>query len=259
MGFHLVLAAALAAAPAPAALPDTGAALPAPSLAPDPDYLFGHPRGTIGVRFGRTFARADSDVFDQTMDLFTLDRGDFDAFTFGVDVTSWVTESYDALISVTYSRSSANSEYIDWVGSDDLPIEQETRLSQLMASLGLKVYPTSRGRAVGQLAWIPRRMVPYVGLTGGLLRYSFEQSGEFIRFQTEDFDIVEDEVTTGGWTPVGQLLAGVELGLTSDAVLLLESRFTAASASPSESQDFRGFDRIDLMGLQATAGVALRF
>lgn len=143
------------------------------------------------------------------------------------------------------------------MGEDDQPIEQDMRFSQLMGTLGVKMYPASRGRAIGQLAWIPRRTVPYFGVTGGLLRYSFEQVGEFIDF--DSFGIFEDHVSAGGWTPVGQILAGVEIGFSPRTTVRLETRFTAARDAPGLDQDYYGYDSIDLMGLQATAGVALRF
>ncbi|HUH12155.1 MAG TPA: hypothetical protein VMK65_03560 [Longimicrobiales bacterium] len=239
--------------PVPSAVPDRVEASPA--IAQDPDFLFGPPRGSLGVRLGRGFARAGSDLFDESRERFTLGERDFDAWTLGLDVTYRAADWYDGTLSFTYSHASADSEYRDWVDNEDLPIEQRTTLSQLAATLGLKLYPMPRGRAVGSLAWIPARFTPYVGLQGGLLRYSFEQAGDFVDF--EDFGVYTDELTTGGVTPVGHLLGGVDVGLTARTLVRVEGRYALAAASVAD--DYLGYDDLDLSGFQATAGLAVRF
>ena len=60
-----------------------------PALAgaqPSPDFLFGSPKGMIGVRSGWVFASANSDLFTFVQRQLTVDRKDFNAPAIGVDV-----------------------------------------------------------------------------------------------------------------------------------------------------------------------------
>ncbi len=50
-----------------------------------PDFLFGAPRGSFGVRGSWVFARAGSDLFDFVQQHLTLDKSDFNAPAFGFD------------------------------------------------------------------------------------------------------------------------------------------------------------------------------
>ena len=53
---------------------------PAPCRAQSsPDFLFGSPKGMIGVRSGWMFASANSDLFTFVQDHLTVDRKDFNA------------------------------------------------------------------------------------------------------------------------------------------------------------------------------------
>jgi hypothetical protein len=66
---------------------DTAVAVAAPgdqdppgvSRSSSPDFLFGRPEGSIGVRGSWVFARAGSDWYDFVTDQLTIDTKDFDA------------------------------------------------------------------------------------------------------------------------------------------------------------------------------------
>lgn len=219
------------------------------------DFLFHTPYVTLGLHGGVSFLRGGGDVLGDAMDIFTLGHRDFYAGTFGADVGIWINSQLDAVLGLSYARSSKRSEYRDYVGTDNLPIQQTTSLSRVPLTASLRYYLLPRGRSVGRFAWVPSAVVPYVGGGGGWVYYSFRQVGEFVDYQT--LDIVNDRLHSSGWTPTAQVFAGVDYSLGRRAVLSAEARYDWASATPS--RDYLGYDSIDLSGLQTTLGISWRF
>jgi outer membrane protein W len=154
-----------------------------------------------------------------------------------------------------YSRTTTSSEVREFVDEFDLPITQQTRLSQLPLTGSLRFFPAGKGRQVGQYAWIARRVAPYIGAGGGVTWYRFRQWGEFVDFR--DLIIFADDLTSDGWAPTLQVLGGVEINLSRRLAVAVEARYHWADADLGP--DFTGFDPIDLSGLQTTGGLLIRF
>ena len=136
-----------------------------------PDFLFGKPRGTVGVRSGWMFASANSDLFTDIQDQFTVERKDFNAPAVGIDMDFALTPRASIVAGFDFSKSSKNSEYRDFVDNDRLPIMQTTSLREMNFSGSVKFALTPRGREVSSRAWIPAAITPYVGAGGGILQY----------------------------------------------------------------------------------------
>ena len=223
-------------------------------------FLFEAPRWTMTLRGGFDRALAGSDIFQFMTDTLTLSKGDFGGFTLGGDLAYSVTPRVDLGFGVGYVRARKVSEFREYVGSDDLPINQTTSFSRLPLTATLKAYLFPRGRSIGSFAWIPTRFSPYVGVGGGALYYEFMQEGEFV--DTDDsggdtFEIFYDRFWSGGWTPTAHALAGAEFALTPRLGFSTEGRYGWARSDLSA--DFVDFDRIDLSGLSATMGLTIRF
>jgi hypothetical protein len=73
----------------------------------------------------------------------------------------------------------------------------------------------------------------------------------------DDQAIFTDTLSSSRVTPTAHALAGVEYTLTPVVALTSEARYVWARGRMSD--DFQGFHRIDLSGLSATAGIAIRF
>lgn len=252
-----VCAAVLASAPAAAQRDD-----PRPDPAQrdrSPDFLFGRPSVTVGVRGLWRSARADSEIFDFTQDLLTLEKGDFSGPGLALDAAFPVTQRLDALFGFEFSRSSALSEYRDFVEDNDLPIEQITEFSQVNLTGSIELALTPRGREIGRYAWIPRRVVPYVAAGGGLLWYDFLQDGDFIDAVGCDVacPIFSARLSSSGWTPSAHVAGGVDVKLTNRFYVTGEAQYLWAQATLK--QDFVGFDDIDLNGLRITGGIQFVF
>ena len=219
------------------------------------DFLFGPPKGAFGIRAGMAFPRADSEIFEFAAENLTLTRDDFNSAMIGFDLAFRLNDRLDAVIGLDYSRGSERSEYRDFVDELDLPIVQETRLSQVPLTASLKFYLTSRGRSIGQYAWIPRSVAPYIGAGGGFVWYRFEQFGDFVDFL--DLAIFTSEFVSDGWAALAHVFAGIDFKLNTKLALGLETRYSWGTAELD--RDFVSFDKIDLAGFRATAGLYWKF
>lgn len=240
----LLCAAALAVVPATASAQSGG-----------DGFFFKPPAGSITLYGGFDHANAGSDIFSFTTSQLTVDRGDFSAPTVGVDLSFRLASRFDAVLGVAYAGRSTPSEFRDFVDQNDLPIQQTTTFQRLPVSASLKAYLVPRGRTIGHYAWVPNRYALYVGAGGGAMWYRFRQRGDFIDFNTNE--VFSDTFASSGWTPEGHALAGLEISLSPRWAITTEGRYTWARATLGS--DFSGFQRIDLSGVSATAGLTVRF
>jgi hypothetical protein len=218
-------------------------------------YLLKQPRVTLKFESGYAFQRANGDIFDFVTEEHTLGRRDFDAPYLGAELGLRVSEQLDITLAVGFQESSQESEFRDWVDPDDLPITQETGLSQLPATIGVRYYPVPRGRALGRFAWVPRTFTPFIGGSIGLVSYDFEQFGEFIDYDT--LDIFYDDFISDGEAFLARASAGLNISVGPQFLFSVEGRYNWADAKMEG--DYFGFDPIDLDGFQVLGGLAVRF
>jgi hypothetical protein len=219
------------------------------------DFLFGRPRGSVGVRGGWVFARAGSDLFTFVTERLTIDKSDFNAPAISADVAVALSSRAEAVVGFEFSRASTVSEYRDFVDNEGLPITQETALTEMNLGGSIRLTLLPRGREVSRLAWVPRRFVPYVGGGGGALWYQFKQSGDFVDFV--DLSVFSDEFESSGWTPSLHAFGGFDMRLRPRLFLTVEGRYVWADAELS--RDFVDFEEIDLAGFRLAAGVNILF
>lgn len=229
---------------------------PLPVAAQSPEgFLLRRPHASIGLRFGYSVPRAESDIFDFTRNELTVEKSDFRSPYIGGEVAVRVNERLDVSLAGGYAGSKTRSEFRDWVDTDDLPIEQETEFAVAPVTLAVKGYLYDRGRSIGRFAWVPATWSPYVGVGAGWTWYRFKQVGDFVDF--ESLDIFTARFTTDGWAPTAHVLAGVEYSLSPRWVVTGEGRYGWASGEMSGH--FVDFDDMDLTGFQATVGISARF
>jgi outer membrane protein W len=158
-------------------------------------------------------------------------------------------------VSFEYSRSTKNSESRDYVEDNGDPIAQTTRLSQVPFTVTLRYYPRKLGESVGSYAWMPTRLNPYVGGGIGLLHYDFSQNGRFVR--ETDLNIINLNLKSSGFTDTEHLVAGMDISLTPKVFVNGEARYSWANAELSDN--FVGFQPIDLAGFRLLGGIYFRF
>jgi len=248
-------AAAMAVGVAGAAAVAAVAAAPAWAQGSGDGFLFRPPVASLTLRGGFDRANAGSAIFSFARDQLTLGKGDFSGAAGGAELAVRLAPRADLVLGAAYTGASAPSEFRHFVDNNDLPIEQTTSFRRLPLTAGVKAYLAPRGRSIGSFAWVPSRVVPYVGAGGGEMWYRFRQTGDFVNEAT--LAVFHDTFTTSGWTPAAYGAAGVDFSLSPHVALTAEGRYTWARARPGT--DFQGFDRIDLSGIAATAGVSFRF
>jgi len=223
--------------------------------APGADFLFERPNLRLGLHGGYAAPRASSEIFDFTSERLTVEPRDFDAFTLMGELALRIDERLDVSFEMGFSRAEVPSEFRDWVDTDDRPIEQETAFTRTPLTVSVKGYLRDRGRRVSRFAWVPGDWSPFAGAGVGWMWYEFEQSGDFVDFET--LDIFRDRFRTSGAAPTAHVLAGVDVSLSPRLVLTGQGRYRWASAEMG--RDFLGFDEIDLSGFEATIGISARF
>jgi hypothetical protein len=222
---------------------------------PAPDFLFGAPKGSVGVRGGWVFARAGSDWYDFVTSTLTLENKDFNRPAIGADFGVAVSSRLEIVGSIDHGQTNTPSEYRDFVDNRRLPIEQVTELRQTNLAGGVKFYLLERGREVSRLAYVPRTLVPYVGGGAGVLWYEMRQSGDFVDFV--DNSVFGDTFISRGATPSGQIFGGVDMRVWRRLYVTLDVRHLWADGDLG--RDWIDFDPIDLTGTRVSAGINIVF
>jgi hypothetical protein len=219
------------------------------------DFLFGRPKGLLGVRGSWVFAGAGSDIFDFVTRHLTLDKKDFNSPGLAADVGFALTSRTDVQVGFELSRVSRGSEYRDYVDNRLQPIEQTTELNttHIVGSLRYALKP--KGQEISRLAWIPNRFVPYAGAGGGVIFYQFRQTGDFVDFQ--DLSVFPESFRSQGWAPAVHVFGGVDVKLHRALYATLQARYSKAAGELGS--DFIDFDPIDLSGFRLSAGINVLF
>jgi hypothetical protein len=228
---------------------------PASVLHAQDGFLFSAPAAQVTLRAGPAMPSANGALFDFLTTELTLERSDFRAPALSAELSFPLGRHWDLGASLGVAKSTARSEYTDFIGDDGLPIEQTTQMRMMPLSATARFYPLATGRTIGTLAWIPTRTTPYVGAGAGVTWYRLNQEGEFIEHATGD--IFRSQYTTASNALTLHALAGVTHWFTPHLGLNGEVRHTRGDAGTTGS--FTQYDRFDLGGTQASLGLSVRW
>jgi hypothetical protein len=207
------------------------------------------------VRGSWVFARAGSDIFRFFTDQLTLDKGDFSGPGLAADLGIRDHSSPGRGGRRRLRPQLHGSEYRDFVDNNRLAIEQRTALTTFGLTGSLRYALVPRVHPVGRLAWVPRRVVPYVGAGGGASWYKLIQSGDFVDYV--DLSVFPDVFLSKGWTPTVHGFGGVDLQFHRRLFATIEGRYSWASAELDTV--FVDFEPIDLAGFRMSAGISFAF
>lgn len=245
----------LVGAPARATAGEQDTAPSAQAPRRSPDFLFGRPDGSIAVRGSWIFSRGGSDWYDFVTDQLTIEDGAFSAPAITFEVGFLVTPRLDIVAGFDLSGSSTRSEYRDFVDNNRLPITQTTELDGATITAGVKYALIPRGREVGNVAWVPSTVVPYVGAGGGAHWYELTQQGDFVDFV--DLSIFSDVFRSSGWSPSAHVFGGADIKLHRRLYLTIEARYRWTAGDLGA--EWIDFDPIDLSGLEIGTGINVVF
>lgn len=218
-------------------------------------YLFHVPLASLNIRIGAAQPSASSNVFDFTSKQLTVNKSDLLGVSGGVDLEFNPVPRLGIMMGVQASSRKTPSNYRNFVDNNDQEIHQSTSFRRASWTTGVKYYLNNPGRSVGRFAWVPTRVSPYVAVGGGLMYYSFRQSGDFVDFK--DNSVFASTLESSGWSPALYGAFGVNYSLSARMSLTTEARYDRSRGDMSA--DFQGFDRIDLSGFALTTGLHLRF
>jgi hypothetical protein len=218
-------------------------------------FLFRDPSVRLGLSAGFAQPRGQSDIYDLLTSDLTLERGDFAGAAVAATAAFRIAPRVETGLSLSYAGRTAQSESRDFVGEDDLPVLQSTSLDRVALMATGRLSLLAPGRAIGSYAWIPRRVVPFVGGGAGLVWYRLRQNGEFV--DTETLDIFADSFESKGWSLGAVGLGGADISLAPRFGLTVEGRYLWARAPMN--CDFSTFNKIDLSGYDTSIGIFVRF
>jgi opacity protein-like surface antigen len=229
------------------------------------DFQFDEPRMSLGFRGGWAFNRSKGEIYDFLTDELTLSKSDFDAPAFTFDFSWRLISWLDVVFGVEFGGREQKSEDRKSNELNGSSINQKTRLTQVPLTLSLKIYPIGRGEQVGQYAWIPKAVVPYIGGGIGGTWYELKQKGDFVDRDPDPGDcplppdpddphacIFSDTFISDDWAFAQHVFVGLDIKLTRSFGLVLEGRYYWADADLKG--DYVGFNPIDLDGARAMIG-----
>ncbi len=232
------------------------AALPAHAQMGSGDgFLFRTPTVRLALAAGYASPRGQSDIFDFLTSELTLDRRDFASAAFSLSAAYRVAPRVEIGLGTTYAGHTADSESRKFTGEDNLPVLQSTTLDRVTIMATARLSLRAPGHAIGRYAWIPSRVVPFIGGGAGPVWYRLRQSGEFV--DPETLDIFEDQFESKGWSLGATGFGGADISLSPRFGVTAEGRYLWARGPMNG--DFATFNKIDLSGYDASIGLFVRF
>ena len=201
--------------------------------------------GGLDLRAGAFFPRADSNLFADDSELYTVQKSDWRGFSGGAEYSFNLSEQFELGLHIDGYGRSINTEYRDFERPSGRPNTQTLKLTTAPVGFTLRFVPCGRHHAT-----------PYVGVGADVIYYEYEEFGDFIDFEDPALNIISDDFVdqraAGGFHAV----AGLRLPINHDFAITAEGRYLWAKKDMGE--DFRG-NKIDLSGPSAFIGVHISF
>ncbi len=201
---------------------------------------------SINFKFGIYQPFMKSDLWEINLENLVFEKQDMQGTYFGIEYEHFVNRNVSLTFEGGYYKQEHNSFYRDVTYENDDPIYQSLSLETANFDLGVKLYPLGN----------QGRFSPYIGGGGTLLYWFYEQWGDFVNF--EDLTVMQGEfLETEKYTVGFNAKAGFVIRLTRTFGVSAEAKYTIAKSDLSLF--FEGFEKLDLGGWQATAGIHIRF
>jgi opacity protein-like surface antigen len=200
----------------------------------------------LDLRAGAFFPRADSNLFDDTNELFGVDKGDWVGFTGGIEYSFGIADHVELGFHVDGYGRELDTSYVDFERPNGQPIFQTLKLTTVPMGATLRfVANPSRGA-----------FTPYIGVGANVVYYEYEEFGDFIDFFDDDLPVSSDFFIDEGAAFGFHVAGGVRIPFGDDFSLVAEGRYLWSKTDMGD--DFRQSE-IDLSGPSATLGINLRF
>ena len=201
----------------------------------------------LEARIGGFFPRAQSDLFDDDNQLYTVGKSDWNGLYGGAEFSFNVNPHIELAIGVDGYGRTVSTIYRDYTRPGGDEIHQDLKLTIVPAGLSLRILPLDRYAPVQ----------PYVTIGGDVIFYKYEEFGDFIDFFSRNLDISSDSFVSDGVALGGHAAAGLRVPIGQDFAITAEGRYQFAQKKRMGG-DFNQ-NIIDLNGASATIGIRLRF
>ena len=210
------------------------------------------------IRLGNFSLEGDSDFWDATEDVFTLEASDFDDFILGLTYVHSISNQMELGVNWDFFEETELSAYRDFVDSAGFAILHDTELSMAPLTVDVRFIPGGRYRIRPGGRHIPKPLF-YIGVGGGLNFWEYQEFGDFLDLTLDPPEIFLDHFSDDGVAFEAHALAGVEIPVGRGSNILFEGRY-------SKSEDDLGGDfselletDLDLSGTSIYAGFSYRF
>jgi hypothetical protein len=210
--------------------------------------------GNLDLRVGGFFPHAESSLFADDASLYTVNpKSDFDGWYGGVEYSMKVADNLEVGIHVDGYGNREDTFYRDYERPGGQNIFQTLELDIIPVGASLRFGPTSR-RA---------KFAPYIAVGADAVFWQYKEYGDFVDFESPDFEIFADSFESSGVQPGLHGAAGFRVALTPDFFLTAEGRYLWAPLE-TMGEDFSpnapGLENeIDLSGFSVTVGLRIRF
>lgn len=201
----------------------------------------------LDVRLGGFFPTANSSLFHDDSELYTVSKSDWQGFTGGVEGNFILAKNVELGLSIDGYGRSVDTEYRDYEHENGAPIQQTLELDTIPMGVTLRFVPTSR-RA---------KIAPYVAVGGDLVFWRYREVGDFIDFFDPSHPIIPSSFESTGAAPGFHAAAGLRVSVNEDISIVGEGKYQWAKEKDM-GEDFRGLE-LDLSGWTGTIGVHVRF
>jgi opacity protein-like surface antigen len=229
----------------------TAAALPAEAQR----YGRGRGRGyehygnqqSVRLRLGLFTPEGDSDFFDDTAFDFTGEPKEFEDAVAGIDYVFDVQRNVGLMLSADYFEGQQDQSYRNF---------EDNHGNRISHTTTLEVTPITAGLVV-KLAPEHSPVVPYVGAGGGIYAWRYEESGDFIDFNSPSRSVFSDTLEDTGAALGYYVMAGLDVPVSPYFSIFAEGRWDRAD--DELGGDFEELGTLDLSGRRVMGGIAWHF
>lgn len=208
--------------------------------------------GNLDLRIGGFFPRADSNLFTDDADLYTVSKKDWRGVTGGAEYSVRLADHVELGVHLDGYERTIDTQYRRYDRQSGRAIEQTLRLDVVPVGLTLRLVGTRR----------KDRIAPYVGVGADLLIWKYEEFGDFVDFESPGLDIYSEHFRSEGVTPGLHATAGLRVPFADDFAIVGEGRYQWGRATMGDDFAPRepGLEnKLDLSGASFTLGVQVRF
>jgi hypothetical protein len=207
----------------------------------------------LDLRLGGFVPRADSNLFRDDSELYTVRKKDWRGWTGGIEYSFQLSDNVEMGVHLDgYSRE-IDTAYRDFVNDrTGRDIEQTLRLSAVPLGVTFRIVAPTRSATI----------VPYAGAGADVFFYEYKEFGDFVDFGDPSRPIIRDTFIANGAFPGAHVVGGVRVPINYDVALTVEGRYQWAKGELGDDFRPRAGEqplKLDLSGWSATAGINIRF